>query len=85
MLRVFQRGRTDVPPVRVTARILDGEGKAAWSADQALTREPFGAAGEADYRVELPVSMLARGQYLLEIVVSDGQATAQGALRFQRQ
>jgi hypothetical protein len=31
--------------------VLDGEGKAAWSADQVLGREQFGAAREADYRV----------------------------------
>ncbi len=85
LLKVYQRGRKDVLPVQVTARLLDGEGHAAWSAEQVLGREQFAAAGEADYRVELPLSMLARGQYLLEIEASDGRAAARSDLRFRRQ
>ncbi len=83
-LRIYQRGRKEVLPVRVTARILDGEGKAAWSADQDLAREQFGAAGDADYSVELPVPTLAPGQYLLEFAASAGRFTARSDLRFQR-
>jgi VWFA-related protein len=83
-LRIYQRGRKEILPVRVTARILDGEGKANWSADQDLAREQFGAKGEAEYRVEIPVPTLAPGQYLLEFAASAGSVTARSDLRFQR-
>lgn len=85
MLRVYQRSRKEVLPVRLTARIVDAEGKVAWNADQALAREQFGAANEADYRVDLPVATLGRGQYLLELEASDGRATTRSDVRFRRE
>ena len=85
MLRVYQRGGKESLPARVTGRILDREGKVVWTTSQDIGREQFTASREADYRVELPVSVLATGQYLLEIAASDGRATVQSDLRFQRQ
>jgi VWFA-related protein len=84
VVRVYQRGRKEDLPVRVTARILDGQGKVVWSAGQDIGRDGFGAGREADYRVELPVSVLAGGQYLLEVAASAGSLTARSDLRFQR-
>ncbi len=85
LLRIYQRGRKDALPVRVTARILDREGSGVWSNAKDVARELFAAAGEADYRVELPVSTLAPGQYLLEIAADDGRSTVRRELRFERQ
>ncbi len=84
-LRIYQRGRKPALPVRITARVLDRSGSSVWSSAEDIGRERFAAAGEADYRVELPVSTLAPGQYLLEIAAADGRSTVRRELRFERQ
>jgi VWFA-related protein len=84
-LRIYQRGRTPALPVRITARVLDRSGSSVWSSAEDIGRERFAATGEADYRVELPVSTLEPGQYLLEIAAADGRSTVRRELRFERQ
>jgi hypothetical protein len=84
-LRIYQRGRKLALPVRITARILDRSGSSVWNSAEDIDRERFAAAGEADYRVELPISTLAPGQYLLEIAAADGRSTVRRELRFERQ
>ncbi len=66
LLRIYQRRRKDAVPVRITARVLDREGSGVWSTAEDIAQGRFAATGEADYRVELPVSTLAPGQDLLE-------------------
>lgn len=83
LVRISQRDRKERLPVRITARILDREGAVAWSSAQEMGREQF-TTGMADYRVELPVSTLARGPHLLEISAADGRSTARSELRFER-
>ena len=85
LLRIYQRGRKELLPVRITARVLDREGSAVWSNAEDMGRERFAAAGEADCRVELPISTLAPGQYLLEIAAADGRSTVRREVRFERQ
>ena len=84
-LRIYQRGRKDALPVRISARVLDREGSGVWSNAEDMGRERFAAAGEADYRVVLPVSTLAPGHYLLEVAAADGRSTVRRELRFERQ
>jgi hypothetical protein len=84
-LRMYQRGRTPALAVRITARVLDRSGSSVWSSAEDIGQERFAAAGEADYRVELPISTLAPGQYLLEITAADGRSTVRRELRFERQ
>jgi hypothetical protein len=84
-LRIYQRGRKPALPVRITTRVLDRSGSSVWSGAEDIGRERFAAAGEADYRVELPVSTLAPGQYLLEIAAADGRSTVRREVRFERQ
>jgi hypothetical protein len=84
-LRMYQRGRTPALAVRITARVLDRSGSSVWSSAEDIGQERFAAAGEADYRVELPISTLAPGQYLLEIAAADGRSTVRRELRFERQ
>jgi hypothetical protein len=85
LLRIYQRGRKGALPVRITARVLDRSGSSVWSSAEDIGQERFAAAGEADYRVELPISTLAPGQYLLEIAAADGRSTVRRELRFERQ
>jgi VWFA-related protein len=85
LLRIYQRGRKDALPVRITARVLDRQGSTVWSHAEDIGRQRFAAGGEADYRVELPVSTLAPGQYLLEIAAADGRSTVRHEVRFERQ
>lgn len=83
-LRIYQRGRKTALPMQVTTRVLDRDGNSLWSSAEDIGRERFADAGEADYRVELPISTLAPGQYLLEIAAADGRSTVRRGLRFER-
>jgi VWFA-related protein len=82
MLRVYQHGSKDTVSVRVTGRILDRDGKVVWTGSRDLAPEEFGTRLEADYRIELPVTVLSAGQYLLEVAAGAGILTARSDLRF---
>ena len=80
--RVYQ-GRTNKPlPVRMTARIVDIEDRAASTTDALLEPAAFSASRHADYRVDLPLDRLAAGEYLLVVEASAASTTVRRELRF---
>ena len=80
--RVYQ-GRAKQPlPVRMTARIVDIEDRAASTTEALLEPAGFSASRHADYRVDLPLDRLVGGEYLLIIEASAASTTVRRELRF---
>lgn len=80
--QVYQ-GRAKTPgPVRVTARIVDGQDRTASTTETALEPTAFSAQRHADYRLDLPLDRLAAGEYLLTIDASTATTSARRDLRF---
>jgi VWFA-related protein len=81
-LRVYQGGRKPVGPVSLTVRVIDRADVAAL--DQTTTLDPsrFNPARTADVHVDLPLSRLGPGSYLLRIDAALGEATVRRELRF---
>jgi hypothetical protein len=71
-------------PTRDSVGLRAGDSVRAASTGQDIGREGLTAGNETDYRVELPVSTLMRGEYLLEISANDGRATTRSELCFRR-
>jgi hypothetical protein len=80
--RVYQRRGNAPAPVRVSARIVDGQDRAAFTADTTIEPAAFGADRQADYRLDLPLDRLVDGEYLLTLDASTGSASARRTLRF---
>ena len=69
-------------PVLVRARIVDGHGAEVLTSAERLDPVRFGSTRAADYRFELPLSVLAPGPHLLTIEATAGTAGARRDLRF---
>jgi hypothetical protein len=69
-------------PVRVTARIVDGQDRTAFTTETTLEPSALGAQRQADYRLELPLDRLAAGEYLLTLAASTATTSARRDLRF---
>jgi hypothetical protein len=81
-LRVYQRTKDPAHPVNVKARIVDTSNRAVFDDAVSLSADRFAATHASDYRLELPVERLERGEYLLTIEAARGQYTAGRAVRF---
>lgn len=80
--RVYQRRVKSLAPVRVGARIVDEQDRAAFTAETTLEPSAFGTGRQADYRLDLPLDRLSDGEYLLTLDASAGSASARRTMRF---
>ena len=79
--RVYQRRGKPPALVRVVARIVDAENRAAYTSETTLDPSAFNAQ-QATYRLDLPLDRLAAGEYLLTLDASTTAASARRDLRF---
>lgn len=84
-LRIYQgTGRdAEIQPVSVRARVIDTTDRAV--VDSALVFQPreFASNRTADCRINLPLSRLSPGEYLLHVEATMGERVAGRALRFR--
>ncbi len=80
--RVYQGRARTLIPVRVTARIVDGQDRTASTTETTLEPTAFGAERHADYRLDLPLDRLAAGEYLLTLDASTATTSVRRDLRF---
>jgi VWFA-related protein len=80
--RVYQRRAKTLTPVRVSARIVDGQDRAAFTAEAVLEPAAFNAERQADYKLDLPLARLTDGAYLLTLEASTGSTSTRRNLRF---
>jgi VWFA-related protein len=80
--RVYQRRAKLPAPVRVSARILDGQEREAFADAAVLEPAAFDADRQADYRLDLPLARLPDGEYLLTLEASTASSAARRTLRF---
>jgi hypothetical protein len=81
-LQIYQQ--TSAPPgaATVTARIADTSDRNVLDEVTALPADRFAANHGADYRLELPLTKLEPGEYLLTIEAAHGQSIARRGVRF---
>ena len=68
--------------MRVTARITDSAPGTAFEEALTLSADRFGTERSADYRLDVPLSRLVAGQYLLTIEAAGGKNTVTRDVRF---
>jgi VWFA-related protein len=81
-VRVYETSKKPPVPVAVTTRIVDANDKVASTETVTIAADHFKDAHAADHRIELPLSTLARGQYLLTIETTAGELAARRGVRF---
>jgi hypothetical protein len=81
-LRVYEAAKKAPQPATVTAKIVDTHDRVRWQQVVALTADSFGAAHSADCRLDVPVSVLEAGQYLLVLDATQGNLAARRGVRF---
>jgi VWFA-related protein len=77
--RVYDRARE---PAVVRVTITDAEGATVFGRETALDAARFTPQGAADYRINLPISSLKAGRYLLTLEAVGKQKTASRQVRF---
>ncbi len=83
-LKVYQGGTRALEAVRLTSRIIDAGDQVRFDASSVIESERFTSSRAAEYTVDLPLTRLAPGEYLLAIGASfagpvDGVAPSKGA------
>jgi hypothetical protein len=81
-LQVYQDADRPPLPASVTARITDTSDRIVLDEVTPLPADRFAGKHGADYRLELPVERLERGEYLLTIEATQDKNTARRGLRF---
>jgi hypothetical protein len=81
-VRVYQGGKGALAPVPLTTRIVDETGTRVFERTQVLEPGAFGTTRAADHRLDLPVSSLPAGPYLLTFEVALEEQTARRDVRF---
>ena len=81
--RVYQKNREAPSAASVAAKVIDAAGKELARFDYPLGPERFTAGTGAEYSIDIPVSTLAPGQYLLTVEATLGKAKATQHVRFQ--
>jgi VWFA-related protein len=83
--RVYQGGKGPLDAAKVTLQIIDRQDAMALDRSEVIETGGFDAINRAaDYRLELPMSTLAPGPYLLRVETSlvHGKGTARQTMRF---
>jgi VWFA-related protein len=81
-LRIYQRART-FSPTSVKTTITSTTGAVVAAVDERVQGAAAGAGSASDYEVDLPLTDLSAGEYLITITASLGNRTAQRQLRFR--
>jgi VWFA-related protein len=81
-LQVYQDADRPPAPASVTARITDTNDRIVLDQVTPLPADRFAGKRGADYRLELPVERLERGEYLLTVEATQDKNTARRGLRF---
>ncbi len=81
-VRIYQQGRKAVGAVSISARVVDGSGRMVDQVDDTVSAERFSKAGAADYRFNLPLSILAPGPHLLTIEAKAAGTSIRRDVRF---
>jgi VWFA-related protein len=81
-LRVYQEAGKPAQPVDVAVRIVDASDRVLMNVVAPLIADRFAGNRGADYRVELPIEPLGKGEYLFVIEATQGQHTARRGVRF---
>jgi hypothetical protein len=80
-LRIYQGGRGRKEYVDLGVNLIDGQGQSVFHSVHEIAPDRFGPAG-AEYQLELPMSRLTPGPYLLAIEASTQDVTARRDIRF---
>jgi VWFA-related protein len=80
-LRVYEGGGGAPAPVTISPRVLDDQGRTFFEQPGVLTTQGT-PVRSADYRLDLPLSKLSAGEYLLTIEAQRGNRTARRDVRF---
>jgi VWFA-related protein len=81
-LQVYQDADRLPLPASVTARIIDTSDRIMLDQVTQLSADQFADQHAADYRLDLPVERLERGEYLLTIEATQNKNTARRGVRF---
>jgi hypothetical protein len=81
-LRVYQAANEAPRPATITAKLVDAQDHVRWQQVVTLAADSFGAAHSADCRLDVPVSVLDAGQYLLVVDATRGDLSARRGVRF---
>jgi VWFA-related protein len=82
-VRLYQGRKTPVSPVPIQVRVTDARDAVVMNSSQTVAAARFTPARSADIHVDLPVSRLANGEYLLTVEANLGGAFARRELRFR--
>lgn len=82
-VRIYQGLTRPLTPGYVVARVVDARDTQVFNQESRIVSEQFGAGRALDYYVDLPVSRLAAGEYLLTVEARVGNETARRDARFQ--
>ena len=82
-LRIYQGGKSAGVPVRLTVRLVDEAGHAAFEQASALGADAFQTARAANHQIELPFARLPAGAYLLSFEAVAGKTTVRRDVRLR--
>jgi hypothetical protein len=84
-VRVYEASKKPAMPATLVTRIVDANDNVASNETVTIAAERFDDTHAADHRIELPLSALAKGEYLLTIETRAGEFAARRGLRFSVQ
>ena len=82
-LRLYQGGSDKLSAVALKIQIQDAAGKSVFEKTEAIAIDRFGSERSAEYQLQLPLSTLTAGEYLLTTEAAAGKALAKRDVRFQ--
>jgi VWFA-related protein len=80
-LRIYQSANRPAVPVTVTITITDGDNNVVGRSIEGLGAEQF-SSGQVDYRLSLPITSFAPGEYLLTLDAATADRAARRYVRF---
>ena len=81
-VKVYQGGGDAIVPVQLDVRILDTRGRAMLDAGATLDAGRWHADRSTEFGLDMPLSALAPGEYLLTITATDGKHAVRRDVRF---
>jgi VWFA-related protein len=81
-VQIYEEAAGTPRPASLRAWITDADDRPVFDETVPLTSDRFGAKYGADYRLDLPLARLDRGEYLLTIEVSERTNVARRGVRF---
>ncbi len=82
-VRIYQGGKKTLAPSSLTTRIVDARDATVFEQTTDLGAERFARQRGADHAIELPLTRLAPGEYLLQTEAVAGTNRARGLVRFR--